>query len=252
MIIGGNWKMHKTPSEGVQSAKALRVKLINLSDVDVVICPPAIDLVPIHGILRESNIKIGGQDLYWEDEGAYTGEISARMLRDSGCDYVIVGHSERRHVFGEGDEELNRKVRKALSEELKVIYCVGETLEERNNGEMETVVKRQITLGLDGVTPADPHDLVIAYEPVWAIGTGVTATPEQAEEMHGFVRQLIAEQFDNSTARQTQIQYGGSVKPGNAEELLSQQNIDGALVGGASLDPESFTAIVKAAEKITN
>jgi len=252
LIIGGNWKMHKTPSEGVHAAKALRVKLINVSTVDVVICPPATGLVPIHAILRESNIKIGAQNLYWEDEGAFTGEISAPMLRDAGCDYVIVGHSERRHVFGESDDQLNKKVKKAMSAGLKVIFCVGETLAERNNGEMQTVVKKQIQLGLDGLTPAGSRDLVIAYEPVWAIGTGVTASPTQAEEMHGFVRHLLAKQFDETTASQIQIQYGGSVKPANADELLSQENIDGALVGGASLDPESFTAIVKAAEKITN
>ncbi len=243
--------MFKTPSEAVSTAKALKVKLINVGAVDVVICPPATDLVPVYDILRNTAIQIGGQNLYWQDEGAFTGEISAKMLKDAGCNYVIVGHSERRHVFGEPDDELNRKVKKALAESLTPIFCIGETLEERNNGQMQTVVEKQVKRGLSGVELSDPADLVVAYEPVWAIGTGVNATPEQAEEMHSFVRELLSEQLGSGTAKAVRIQYGGSVKPENAEKLLSQPNIDGALVGGASLDAESFTGIIKAAEKVT-
>lgn len=244
--------MYKTPTEAASIAKALKVKLINAKNVDVVVCPPAIDLVAVHQILKESDIKLGGQNLHWEDEGAFTGEISARMLLDAGCEYVIIGHSERRHVFGEKDEEINQKIRQALRSGLKPIFCVGEKLEERNDGLTEKIVERQIKNGLSGIEIADANDLVIAYEPVWAIGTGVNATPEQAEEVHRLVRGLLGEMLTTDLASQLRIQYGGSVKPKNAEELLSQENIDGALVGGASLDAESFTAIIKTAEKLSN
>ncbi|MCZ6819041.1 MAG: triose-phosphate isomerase [Calditrichaeota bacterium] len=249
-IIGGNWKMFKTPSEAATTAKALKVKLINVEAVDVVVCPPAIDVLPLVEILKETNVTIGGQNMHWEDEGAFTGEVSAAMLRDAGCSYVILGHSERRHVFGEQDSDINKKVKKALSAGLTPIFCVGEKLDEREHGRTREVVKKQVAAGLAGVQLSDPADLVVAYEPVWAIGTGVNATPEQAEEVHQYIRELLGEQFSRGLADGIRIQYGGSVKPANAAELLSQENIDGALVGGASLDPESFTAIIKSAEKV--
>lgn len=251
-IIGGNWKMYKTPSQAKSLAKALKVKMVNVSQVEVVVCPPAIDLVPVQEILAETRVHLGGQNIHWEDEGAFTGEISAPMLLDAGCDYVIIGHSERRHVFGETDGGINQKIKKALETGLKPIFCVGEKLEQRESGLTEAVVEEQLRAGLGGVELSAAHDLVVAYEPVWAIGTGVNATPEQAEEVHVFIRSLLAEVYSAALADAIRIQYGGSVKPGNAQELLSQNNIDGALVGGASLDAESFAEIVKVAERLTS
>lgn len=242
--------MYKTPREAINVAKALKVKLINVEDVDVVICPPFPDLVSVNGILNESNIKLGGQNMYWQDEGAFTGEVSAKMLLDAGCQYVIIGHSERRHVFGEKNSEINQKVKKALGSGLIPIFCLGETLEERRNGLTEKVVEEQIIKGLSGVGITAANDIVVAYEPVWAIGTGETATPEQAEEVHRFIRELLGGLFSLSLGNQIRIQYGGSVKPANAAELMSQENIDGALVGGASLDADSFTEIIKSSASV--
>lgn len=242
--------MFKTPAEAVTTARTLKMKLVNVSEVDMVVCPPFTDLVPVHGILGESNIKLGGQNLYWEDEGAFTGEISANMLKDAGCEFVIVGHSERRHVFAESNADINKKLKKALSSDLTPIFCVGEKLEQRNDGLTEQILEEQLKQGLAEIKISKPEDLVIAYEPVWAIGTGENATPEQAEEAHQFIRRLLSE-LVGEVAGEIRIQYGGSVKPANAEELLSQENIDGALVGGASLDPDSFAAIIKAGQKIS-
>lgn len=242
--------MYKTPGEASAIAKALKVKLINVENVDVVVCPPATDLVPVNEILRETSIKLGGQNMHWQEEGAFTGEISSAMLVDAGCKYVILGHSERRHIFGETDSDINKKVLRALSSGLKPIFCIGEKLDERNSGQTQKVVEKQVREGLANVEIRNASDLVIAYEPVWAIGTGVNATPEQAEEVHKSIRELLSELLSVELADQICIQYGGSVKPVNAEELLSQGNIDGALVGGASLDADSFTAIVKSAQKI--
>lgn len=250
MIIGGNWKMYKTPSEAVTTAKALKVKLINIEKVEVVICPPFTDLVPVYEIIKETRIKLGGQNLYWEDEGAFTGEISAAMLKDAGCEYVIIGHSERRHIFNETDEQINKKIKQALKFNLKPIFCVGETLEQRNNGLTNKVVEEQIRQGLSGINIPSPDQLVIAYEPVWAIGTGVNATPQQAEEVQNFIRELLQDLISKDFAEKIRIQYGGSVKPANAEALLKEPDIDGALVGGASLDAESFTQIIKIADKL--
>lgn len=246
-IIGGNWKMYKTPSQAVSTAKSLKVKLVNVDAVDVVIYPPFTAVLPVFEIIKETNIRVGGQNLHWEDEGAFTGEISAQMLLDTGCEYVIIGHSERRHIFGEKDDGINKKVKKALQTGLKPIFCVGEKLEQRNERLTEKVIERQLREGLADVTLLNPDDLVVAYEPVWAIGTGVNATPEQAEQVHNFIRGLLSEIFGSETSGMIRIQYGGSVKPGNAVELLSQENIDGALVGGASLEPGSFTTIIKSA-----
>lgn len=242
--------MYKTPSEAVSMAKALKVKLLNIENVDVVIFPPFPDLVPVWEIIEGTNIGLGAQNLHWEDEGAFTGEVSGRMLRDAGCHYVIIGHSERRHVFGETDAEVNKKLRKALAEGLVPIFCVGEKIEERRNGQTAKVVENQLRTGLADVQISNADALVIAYEPVWAIGTGETATPEQAQEVHRFVREILADVFGAEVAANLRIQYGGSVKPGNAAELMRQEDIDGALVGGASLEAESFAEIVKAAEKL--
>ncbi|NIR47846.1 triose-phosphate isomerase [candidate division KSB1 bacterium] len=250
MIVGGNWKMFKTPSEAISTAKALKVKVINVQDVEIVICPPFPDLVPVHEMIKGSNIKLGGQNLYWEDQGAFTGEVSARMLKDAGCDYVIVGHSERRHVFGEQNHEINKKVRKALAEGLTPIFCVGEKIDERKSGLTEKIVEEQMRTGLAEVSLSAAEDLVVAYEPVWAIGTGENATPDQAAEVHAFVRRILGELFGEELSITIRIQYGGSVKPANADQLMSQNNIDGALVGGASLDAESFAAIIKSAENV--
>ena len=242
--------MYKTPSEAVASAKALKVKLINVDQVDIVVCPPFPDLVSVNEIIRDGKIKLGGQNLHWEDEGAFTGEVSARMLKDAGCEYVIVGHSERRHVFGETNEDINKKVLAAMQKGLRPIFCVGETIEQRRAGQTQTVVAEQVKAGLAGVELRNADDLVLAYEPVWAIGTGENATPEQAEDVHVFVRGLLQELVGAEHSGRIRIQYGGSVKPGNAGELMSQENIDGALVGGASLDANSFTEIIKSAEGV--
>lgn len=244
--------MYKTPGEAVATAKALKVKLVNVDDVDVVVCPSFTGLVSVQEIVRESNIKLGGQNLHWEDEGAFTGEVSAGMLLDAGCEYVVIGHSERRHVFGETDDEINKKVLKALSSGLKPIFCIGEKLAQRNEGQTEKVIREQVSNGLQDVSISNPNDFIVAYEPVWAIGTGLNATPDQAEEVHKFTRGLLRELFGPEVAHQIRIQYGGSVKPANAEELLGQENIDGALVGGASLDPDSFTAIIKSAQQLSH
>ena len=249
MIIGGNWKMYKTPSEAVQAVNALKVKLVNVKEVEVVVCPPFTDLVPVHEVLKGTRIKLGGQNLHWQDEGAFTGEISAKMLKDAGCGYVIVGHSERRHVFGEKDVDINKKVRKALDVGLIPIFCVGEKIEERRAGQTQKVVEEQLRAGLAEVKLSRAEQLVIAYEPVWAIGTGENATPEQAEEVHVLIRKSMCEWYGAELGNQIRIQYGGSVKPANAEELMARENIDGALVGGASLDAEGFAAIIKSAEK---
>ena len=252
MIVGGNWKMYKTPGEAVATAKALKVKLINVHDVDVVVCPPFPALVPAYEILKGTNGKLGGQNLYWEEEGAYTGEVSAQMLKEAGCEYVIVGHSERRHIFGENDLEINKKIRKSLEKDIIPIICVGEKIEERRNGLTRKVVENQIRAGLNEIELNDSVEIVVAYEPVWAIGTGENATPQQAEEVHFFIRELISEMFGADFGKKIRIQYGGSVKPVNAEDLMRQDNIDGALVGGASLNAEKFADIIKSAERVSN
>lgn len=244
--------MFKTPAEAAVTAKALRVKLVNIEHVDVVVCPPAIDIVPVVEMLKESIVCVSGQNMHWEDEGAFTGEVSARMLQNAGCDYVVVGHSERRHVFGETNTDVSKKIAKAMALGLKPVFCVGEKLDERQAGNTESVVGAQVREGLAGIAVESAKDLVVAYEPVWAIGTGVTATPEQAEDVHRYIRGTLAEVLNPEVASQVRIQYGGSVKPSNAESLLSQENIDGALVGGASLDPDSFTEIIKTAENLSS
>lgn len=247
-VIAGNWKMNNDLQQSVNLIEELKSKLANKTvNCDVVICPPFTSLYEAKKIIDGSIIKLGAQNMFYEDSGAFTGEISAPMLKSVGCEYVILGHSERRTIFGEKDEMINKKVRKAISQNLKPILCVGETLEEREKDVTEKVVKRQIEKGLNYVTPDEVLSLIIAYEPVWAIGTGKTATPEQAQEVHAFIRKLLASMYSKDFAELIPIQYGGSVKPDNAKELLSQKDIDGALVGGACLKADSFIGIIDAA-----
>lgn len=250
-IIAGNWKMHKTPAEAVQLVNELKVKVVNIHRVDIIVCPPYLAIPAVQASLKETAIRVGAQNVFWEEQGAYTGEISAPMLVNAGCSYVIIGHSERRQYFHETDETINRKIKKALEFQLKPIFCIGETLEQREAGQTFPVLKTQLDGGLADIDAAAIQNIVIAYEPVWAIGTGRNATPEQAQEAHQFIRSTLAEKFGRPIADGLRIQYGGSVKPENAEALLSQPDVDGALVGGASLKADSFAEIIQTAENLS-
>ncbi len=243
-IVAGNWKMNKTPSEAVALVNELK-PLVESDDVDVVYCVPAVDIVPVVEAVKGTNVKVGAENLYTEDKGAYTGEISADMLVDAGVEYVVIGHSERREYFNETDEFLNKKVKKAIEKGLTPILCCGETLEQREMGVTMDWIRLQIKSDLTGVAASDVAKLVIAYEPIWAIGTGKTATSDQAEEVCAGIRACVAEMYDQATADAVRIQYGGSVNAGNAKELFSKPNIDGGLVGGASLKAD-FGDIVNA------
>jgi triosephosphate isomerase len=244
-IIAGNWKMNTVVEDAKALVQDLKTRVRNVTNVEIVVCPPFISLTTVAEVIKGSNIGLGAQNLYWEKSGAFTAEISAPMLKSTGCTSVIIGHSERRTYFHETDETVNKKIFAALAEGLNPIVCVGETLEEREKGETFDVVKRQITGGLADLSPEQMKTVVIAYEPIWAIGTGKTATPEQAQEVHAFIRKLLGEMFGETIAEETRIQYGGSVKSGNITILMSQADIDGALVGGASLKADSFEQIVK-------
>jgi len=246
-IIAGNWKMNKTISEAIELVNGLKRELCDEEEIEVVVCPPYTVLSEVGELLGECCIGLGAQDLFWESNGAYTGEISASMLKDAGCRYVIIGHSERRQYFGETNDRVAKKVRRALDEKLIPIVCVGERLEEREKGKTFEVVKDHLVNGLSLTKKEELHEVVIAYEPVWAIGTGKNATAAQAEEVHSFIRKLLGDLFDKSSAAKVRIQYGGSVKPENIAELMEQKDVDGALVGGASLTIESFSQIVKRA-----
>ena len=243
-IIAGNWKMNMTPSEAVKLVEELKPLVVN-DDVDVVFCVPAIDIVPVVEAVKGTNVQVGAENFYIEDKGAYTGEISAPMLVDAGVKYVIIGHSERREYFKEDDAFLNKKVKKAIASGLTPILCCGETLEQREMGVTMDWIRLQIKSDLAGVAADDVKNLVIAYEPIWAIGTGKTATSDQAEEVCKGIRELIAEVYDTDTAEAVRIQYGGSMNAGNAKELLAKPNIDGGLIGGASLKAE-FGQVVNA------
>ena len=243
-IIAGNWKMNMTPSEAVKLVEELKPLVVN-DDVDVVYCVPAIDIVPVVEAVKGTNVQVGAENFYIEDKGAYTGEISAPMLVDAGVKYVIIGHSERREYFKEDDAFLNKKVKKAIASGLTPILCCGETLEQREMGVTMDWIRLQIKSDLAGVAADDVKNLVIAYEPIWAIGTGKTATSDQAEEVCKGIRALIAEVYDTDTAEAVRIQYGGSMNAGNAKELLAKPNIDGGLIGGASLKAE-FGQVVNA------
>jgi triosephosphate isomerase (TIM) len=250
MLVAGNWKMHTDLATAVRLASDMvRATADAAGDrVTVAICPPFVSLEAASEILRGSPVRLGAQNMHEEDEGAFTGEISASMLTSVGCDYVIIGHSERRQLFGETDHGIGRKTVAAMRHGLVPIVCVGETLHERDQGEEEAVVQRQVMAALEDIELDDAENLVIAYEPVWAIGTGRTATPEQAQAMHGHIRSLLEERF-GSTGRDVEILYGGSVKPDNAAELFAQPDIDGGLIGGASLNADAFASIVAAAAK---
>ena len=246
-IIAGNWKMNKTVEEAVELANGVKLDLADCKDVDVVLCPPFTALKSVSDVVSETLIAVGAQNMSSEDDGAYTGEISHSMLKELFVRYVILGHSERRQYYKENDFWINKKVVKALEKNLRPILCVGETLEDREAGNTEKVVEVQVREGLKGVAADAYTELVIAYEPVWAIGTGKTATAEQAQDVHAFIRGIVKDMVGEEAANAVRIQYGGSMKPANAEELLSQPDIDGGLIGGAALDATSFAAIVKAA-----
>ncbi len=245
-FIAGNWKMYTDTASARQLAQGVVQALGKEDRVTVAVCPPFPYLLPVAEVLRGSTVALGAQNVYPEKEGAFTGEVSPTMLRDIGCRYVIVGHSERRHKLEETDEFINRKVKAALAAGLQAILCVGETLEEREANQTEGVLEEQLTGGISGISAEQLRSVVLAYEPVWAIGTGRNATPEQAEQAHAFLRRRVGELCGADAANALIIQYGGSVKPENAASLLTQPNVDGALVGGASLKADQFLAIVRA------
>ncbi len=251
LFIAGNWKMNTSLADGCALAKGLAERLGSVQDMDLGVAPPFVYLAGIKDALAGSPIALGAQNMFYEDNGAFTGETSAAMLKDVGCSFAILGHSERRHVIGETDELVNRKVLKALSDGLDVILAVGELLSEREADQTMDVVSRQVRVGLEGVTKTDMASVTVAYEPVWAIGTGVTATPDQAQEVHANIRELLGQIYDGSAADAVRIQYGGSVKAANAAELLGLPDVDGALVGGASLKVDDFTGIVEAGQGVS-
>ena len=244
-FIAGNWKMHKTIPEARSLAKAIKEAADELKDAEVVVIPPFTALDAVQDELKGGKIKLGAQNLHWEEKGAFTGEISPLMLRDAGCQYVVIGHSERRQYFGETDESVNRKIKASLAHNLLPIMCIGESLEERQGEKTIEKVESQLNTGLEGISQDEMNRIVIAYEPIWAIGTGLTATPSQAEEVHRFIRHKLEDKYGNETASCAIILYGGSVKPNNAYSLLNEKDINGALVGGASLEAEPFIEIIR-------
>ena len=244
-VIAGNWKMNKTVAEAVALASEIKEKVAGVENVKIIVCPVFTAVKSVADVLKGTNVKVGAQDMYWETSGAFTGEVSGEMLMEAGAEYVIIGHSERRQYFGETNETVNKKLKKALSIGLKPIVCIGETLADREAGTTEAVVGKQVKEGFVGLTAEEMKGTIIAYEPVWAIGTGKTATAEQAEAVHAFVRNLIAQLWDKETADAVIIQYGGSMKPENVASLLAQPDIDGGLIGGAALKADSFEKLVK-------
>jgi triosephosphate isomerase len=248
-IIAGNWKMYKTAAEAIVLVNELKraVADVKESSVEIVVCPPFTALAAVSPVAANSNIKLGAQNVHWEKEGAFTGEIAPAMLKEFGVRYAVVGHSERRQFFGETDAGVNKRAKAALANGLRPIVCVGEMLAEREAGKTEAVVTGQVRGSLAGFTKEEMLETVVAYEPVWAIGTGKTASPEQAQEVHALIRKLLVELFGADVAGKVRLQYGGSVKPGNAKELLVQPDIDGALVGGASLKAADFAGIIRGA-----
>lgn len=245
-IIAGNWKMNKTVQEAVELANGIKLELADCKEVDVVLCPPFTALKAVSDVVSETLINVGAQNMSSEDEGAYTGEISHTMLKELFVRYVILGHSERREYYKETDYWINQKMKKSLEKNIRPILCVGEKLEDREAERTEAVVEKQVREGLKDIPESAYTELVIAYEPVWAIGTGKTATAEQAQEVHAFIRGIVKDMVGDTAADAVRIQYGGSMKPGNAPELLAQPDIDGGLIGGAALDAASFVGIVKA------
>lgn len=250
-FIAGNWKLHKTNREAAELVSAIQkeIKDIPASDAEIVVMPPFTALSPVAGMLKNGRIYLGAQNLYWEDAGAFTGEISGPMLKDTGCRFVIVGHSERRQYFGETNQTVNKKIQAALSHHLIPVMCIGETLEEREDNQTFQKIEKQLNQGLENLTPEQLETIIIAYEPIWAIGTGRTATPEQAGDVHDFIREKLVEKYGKNSGDCVIILYGGSVKPKNAYSLIKEKNINGALIGGASLQAESFAEITKEAIK---
>ena len=244
-IIAGNWKMYKTVKESVDFVRQLSEKFKGIQDREIVVCPTYLSIPGVVDTLRFSSVQVGAQDAHWENEGAYTGNVSPSMLKDLGISYIILGHSEKRQYDGETDQKINRKLKNVLKNGLRAIVCVGETLEEREAGKTEKVIEAQINGCFSGISLGDLANIVVAYEPVWAIGTGKTATPEQANDVHAFIRNLIGKKYNGDAAQGLRIQYGGSVKPDNIKQLMDKPDIDGALVGGASLKTDSFAAIVQ-------
>ena len=243
-IIAGNWKMNKTPSEARELVSAL-IPLVKDAKCDVVVCTPAVDFAAVSEVIKGTNIKLGAENMHWKESGAYTGELSAAMLKESGVEYVILGHSERRQYCGETDQTVNKRVLAAVAAGLKVILCVGEMKDVREAGATDGLVDYQTIMALNGLTAEQVADVVIAYEPVWAIGTGLTATDEQANETIGVIRKAVARKYGQAVADKVRIQYGGSMNPKNASELMAKSEIDGGLIGGASLKAEDFSQVVK-------
>ena len=248
-VIGANWKMNRgTPKEALEMIHDFKSKIKKSSSVDIIIFPPYTVLNTIFNTVKKTQIKVGAQNMYCEEKGAFTGEISPIFLKNIGCEYVILGHSERRDIFQETDELINKKLKKALSINLKPIVCIGEHIEEREAGKTKEIILNQFMNTFKDLTKEEFKKVIIAYEPIWAIGTGITATPEQAEEIHLYIRELLENNYDRDTAQSVRIQYGGSIKPDNAEDLFRKENIDGGLVGGASLQAESLFEIVRAGQ----
>ena len=248
-IIAGNWKMNKTVSEALELVNGIKNVLRDIKEVEIVVCPPATGLSEVAGVLQGSNIGLGAQNVYWQDSGAYTGEISCLMLKEIGCRYVIIGHSERRKYFDETNNSVNKKVKTVLKYNLTPIVCVGERLKQREANQTFEVVKDHVQGALQGFSAEEVKRMVVAYEPVWAIGTGKTATPQQAQEVHAFIRKLLQELYSQEVADFVRIQYGGSIKPDNITDLMAQADVDGGLVGGASLNLDSFVEIIQEARK---
>ena len=244
-FIAGNWKLNKTVSEALEFISSLKEACQGITAAEIVAIPPLTALYPMSSLIRDSSITLGAQNLFWENHGAYTGEISAPLLLDAGCSYVLIGHSERRQYFGETNETVNKKIKASLSAGLIPIFCMGESLEEREGGKTMEKVESQISEGLVGIENEDSRKIIFAYEPIWAIGTGLTATPDQAEDVHLFIRNILAEKYGNDVSSCAIILYGGSVKPDNTFSLLLEKDINGALVGGASLKADSFAEIIK-------
>jgi triosephosphate isomerase len=244
-FIAGNWKMNKTVGEAVELTRQLKASLLGVEGVEVAVAPPFTALEAVRKESEGSAIRLAAQTLFWEEKGAFTGEISSLMLKDLGCQYVIIGHSERRQFFGETDETVNKRMKTTLNHGLLPIFCIGETLQEREGGKTFSIIERQLERGLNGLGGKEIQKVVVAYEPVWAIGTGKTATPQQAEEVHRYIREKLERLYTREIAGEIRIQYGGSVTPENVRGLMNQDNIDGALVGGASLKSETFSRIVR-------
>lgn len=251
-LIAGNWKMNCGPADAAELLEGLKEQKGEVSeDVDVLVCPPFVSLSMAVNYLHDTDIQVGAQNIHFEENGAFTGETSASMLVEAGCNFVIIGHSERREYFGETDASVNKKIHKAMEHNVVPVLCVGESLAQRKEGVHFDLVKNQVKAAFHDVSESDALDVVVAYEPIWAIGTGETASPEQAQEMHKHIRTAIAELYDQETADGIRILYGGSMKPGNAEELLGQEDVDGGLIGGASLKADSFAEIITIAEKLS-